>query len=186
MLNCDKCDKPAIVHEVTVRNGVKKELHLCIDHAREAGIEITAPQPINQLLTQFQVQKVASREKKSAALTCRNCGMTFAEFRRHSVLGCPECYVAFDSQLSPLIERSQGNATHHVGKTPQRAGGSIDQQRLIQQIVRELDEAVAAEQYERAAKLRDRLRNIKTDDPPIPQTTVRKARRTSSSEMRES
>ena len=39
MKKCDLCDKPAVVHEVTVKNGVKKEMHLCEEHADAAGID---------------------------------------------------------------------------------------------------------------------------------------------------
>src|SRR5690606_474116 len=37
-MKCDLCNRPAVVHEVTVKSGVKKEVHLCEVHAREAGI----------------------------------------------------------------------------------------------------------------------------------------------------
>jgi len=55
-----------------------------------------------------------------------------------------------------------------VGKTPRRAGGSIDRQRLIQRLAKELDSAVAAEQYERAAELRDRLQSLEQQSPSAP------------------
>jgi len=157
---CDHCDRPAIVHEVTVRNGVKSEMHLCEEHAREAGVAMpTPPKPINQLLTQFvisQTGKARARPRK----TCPTCGLSYARFRQGGTLGCADCYEAFADQLTPLIERAQNGATHHRGKAPRRAGGSVDRQLLIQQLVKELDQAVAAEQYERAAELRDRLRGL--------------------------
>ena len=59
-----------------------------------------------------------------------------------------------------MIERAHNGGNHHTGKTPNRAGTSIDRQLLIQRLVRELDHAVAAEQYERAAQLRDRLTSM--------------------------
>ncbi len=39
-LKCDYCDKPAVVHEVTVKNGQKNEVHLCEEHAQEAGVAL--------------------------------------------------------------------------------------------------------------------------------------------------
>lgn len=156
---CDHCDKPAVVHEVTVKNGVKSEVHLCHDHAQEAGVALPTHQPLNQLLTQFVISH-AAQSKARARKTCRTCGTTFAQFRQSGTLGCPDCYEAFEDQLAPLIERAQNGATHHGGKAPRRAGSSVDRQLKIQQLVKELDQAVAAEQYERAAKLRDRLRNL--------------------------
>ena len=155
---CNHCDKPAVVHEVTLKNGIKTETHLCQEHAEEAGVPMPTHQPINQLLTQFVISHSARAKVKSKA--CPGCGMTFARFRQGGTLGCAECYDAFEEQLAPLIERAQNGATDHRGKTPHRAGASVDRQRLISQLVKELDQAVAAEQYEQAAELRDRLRDL--------------------------
>ena len=159
MKQCDLCDKPAVVHELTVKNGVKKEVHLCEEHAAEAGVAMPTQQPINQLLTHF-VMSHSSKSGSVAKRSCPTCGITFGQFRQSGTLGCPDCYEAFEKQLAPLIERAQNGATHHRGKTPRRAGTSIDRTHLIRQLTKELDQAVAAEQYERAAKLRDRLRNM--------------------------
>ncbi len=102
----------------------------------------------------------SGKARSAAKRSCPTCGITFGQFRQSGTLGCPDCYEAFEKQLAPLIERAQNGATHHRGKTPRRAGTSIDRTHLIRQLTKELDQAVAAEQYERAAKLRDRLRNM--------------------------
>ncbi len=158
-MKCDLCNRPAVVHEVTVKSGVKKEVHLCEVHAREAGIVMPGQQPINQILSQFVISH-GSRAVKQAAKACSCCGLTFAQFRQSGRVGCAECYKAFENELSPLIERAQNGGTHHTGKSPRRAGVSLDRQLLIQRLLKELDHAVAAEQYERAAKLRDRLNSL--------------------------
>jgi protein arginine kinase activator len=158
-MKCDLCNKPAVVHEVTVRSGVKKEVHLCEHHAREAGITMPGQQPINQLLTQFVIAQ-SGKPAKTANKVCSGCGLSFAQFRQTGRVGCADCYRSFENELSPLIERAQNGGNHHTGKTPRRAGTSIDRQLLIQRLVKELDHAVAAEQYERAAKLRDRLSSM--------------------------
>lgn len=159
-MKCDLCDKPAVVHEVTVRSGIKKEVHLCETHAKDAGITLPGSQPINQLLTQFVISHAQKPAPKTAAKACPGCGLTFAQFRQVGKVGCFECYEVFADQLGPLISRAQAGGTHHSGKTPRRAGTSVDRQLLIQKLVRELDHAVAAEQYERAALLRDKLNSL--------------------------
>lgn len=171
MMKCDLCEKSAVVHEVVIRNGKKREVHLCEHHAKEAGVDLPDHQPLNKVLTQFVMSQsgsdtssAATRSASRARKTCANCGMTFARFRQTGTLGCSECYDTFETQLGALIERAHCGATHHSGKVPRRAGGNIDRQRLIQRLVKELDEAVAAEQYERAARLRDRLGNLESDD----------------------
>lgn len=162
-MKCDRCNKPAVVHEVTVRDGIKKELHLCEHHAMEAGIVLPGQQPINQLLSQFVISQTAKPAAKPVTKSCPGCGLSFAQFRQSGRLGCAECYQTFEKELSGLIERAQNGGTHHTGKSPKRAGTSIDRQLLIQRLVRELDHAVAAEQYERAALLRDRLQSMEIE-----------------------
>lgn len=170
-MKCDLCNKPAVVHEVTVKNGVKREIHLCEEHAAESGVAMPGQQPIDQLLTQFTISQgeeseeyekksISKVRKRSSRRTCPECGMNFEQFRKSGLLGCPTCYDTFEQQLTPLIERAQNGGGHHAGKAPRRAGTSIDRQRERQRLVKELDEAVNAEQYERAAKIRDTLRSL--------------------------
>ena len=164
-MKCDLCDKPAVVHEVTVRNGMKKEVHLCESHAKDAGIALPTT-PINQLLTQFVISPSggggggATKQAKAANKACPVCGLTFNQFRQTGKVGCPDCYRVFEELLSPLIERAQNGGTHHCGKTPRRCPASIDRHALMQRLMKELDHAVASEQYERAARIRDRIHNI--------------------------
>jgi protein arginine kinase activator len=164
-MNCDYCDKPAVVHEMTVKNGIKKEVHLCQEHAAEVGIDLPEQQPITQLLTHVTISQAPGRRRRERRV-CPTCETSYAEFRKTGTLGCPDCYEAFDALLSPLIERAQNGATHHAGKTPRRAGCSIDRQLHVQRLLKELDCAVAAEQYERAAQIRDQICTLRT-----PQTT---------------
>jgi protein arginine kinase activator len=155
-MNCDHCDKPAVVHETVVKNGVTKEVHLCQAHAAAAGYVLPEHQPLNQLLSSI----TPTGRRGAASVTCPECGMSVAQFRQAGTLGCEHCYEAFGKALEPLIERAHAGGTHHVGRAPRRSGDGIDLRALRMRLVRELDEAVAAEQYERAAELRDRLHEL--------------------------
>lgn len=165
-MNCDTegCPNEATVSETVIRGGKRVEKHLCEQCARKQGLVVQQHVPISELLSKFVVQQsggAAKSAEKSAH--CPSCSMTWAQFRQNGVLGCAECYRAFESDLSPLIERAHEGGTHHVGKAPRRAGGAaaaqVVQTRLAA-IRRELEQAVATEQYERAARLRDELRKI--------------------------
>lgn len=146
------------MHEVTVHKGQKVEKHLCEDCAKKDGIAVQSHAPINALLSKFVMSAGGAGEGGAKAASCPNCGMTWGEFRQHGLLGCAECYGVFEAHLGPLLERAQEGATHHVGKTPTRAGGSVDRQRLLASLRKRLNEAIAAERFEQAAKLRDELR----------------------------
>lgn len=177
-MQCDLCNKPAVVHEVTVKNGVKKEVHLCEEHAAESGFALPMQPPINKLLTQFVISHgshagAAAPVGKVSTRKCPECGLPYNQFRQSGILGCPQCYEAFAQQLAPLIQRAQDGATNHAGRTPRRAGKCIDRQLQRQRLIRELDQAVDTEQYERAAKIRDMLNSLEVETPQSPEEGAR-------------
>ncbi len=150
---CDNCGKPATVHLTEIADGKKVEKHLCEQCAGSEGITIKSNVPISQLLEDFILQ---SGEEKPPDLRCEVCGTTFAEFREHGLLGCPHDYDAF----APLLERAHEGADRHIGKVPARAGTDQRKQNALLRLRAELKGAVAAEDYERAAGLRDRIKEM--------------------------
>ncbi len=175
-MNCDRCDNEATVHELTVVNGVSHEKHLCEQCAAQDGVVFGSDSPVTELIGKLaaSIPDEPSIEVVSKSPTCGACGTTFAQFRQTGLLGCAQCYFAFEDRLAPMIERAHEGASQHVGKTPKRAleasrradgGKPIDQiladaslhAQQVQLLRKQLDEAVAAEQYERAATLRDEL-----------------------------
>lgn len=159
-MKCDHCDKPAVVHEVVIKAGATREVHLCAEHAAQKGYQVPTV-PVTQLLAQFAGAAVpAITRSASAATACPACGLTFAEFRQTGVLGCPNCYEAFMPQIGVVIERAQAGAVHHVGRVPRHLEGSAERAAMRSRLLQEIDAAVAAEQYERAASLRDRLQAL--------------------------
>jgi protein-arginine kinase activator protein McsA len=63
-------------------------------------------------------------------------------------------------QIGAVIERAQAGAVRHVGRAPARLEGLADRAAMRSKLLQELEAAVTAEQYERAASLRDRLKNL--------------------------
>lgn len=169
-MKCDQCDNEATVHEVTVREGEKIERHLCEQCAVQVGIAgESAASPIEIL--KMIVDPPATRQTKATA--CPTCGLTFEDFRTGGLLGCPNCYEAFEARLLPLIERAHEGGLQHCGKIPTRLCGQAQTSKtrvlaaLIEErahraaaIRRQLEEAVKTEQYERAAQLRDELTRL--------------------------
>jgi len=182
---CECNLREATVHEVVIRNGQKAERHLCEVCAREAGLGAPAPTQMADLLGKL----MASQPQKPKALTpakaaamaqasaaCPTCRSTFADFKATGMLGCPDCYQAFEALLTPLLERAQDGGMHHVGKIPQAAlersrrggdqaaasvlGSTADRARRVESLRKALEDAVAGEQYEKAARVRDELRQL--------------------------
>lgn len=181
---CDRCDNEATVHEVSVRHGMKVERHLCESCAAQHGIDasVTGSAVVANLVKSLMTQQGGTPHGRLPA--CRTCRMTFADFKQQGMLGCPDCYLSFEAFLGPLIERAQEGGVSHAGKTPARllsgaptgtrpparapepppaafAGPSRDEQ--IRELRRQLSKAVAAEQYEAAARLRDAIQSLSQD-----------------------
>jgi len=156
---CDKCDNPATVHMTEITGGKKTEKHLCEDCAEAEGITIKTNVPISQLLEDFVLQ-TSSDMQETPELECDLCGMTFAEYRDSTQLGCPNDYEAFAPALVGMIVRAQDGADQHVGKVPQRAGEAMRMQNEILRVRSELKRAVQHEDYEQAANLRDQIKKM--------------------------
>ncbi len=157
---CDHCDRPAEVHEIDPIKGTA--IHLCREHAVEAGFDVPTSPSLSGVLGGLGSMQVQITTERRGASTCNQCGLGFARFRKTGLLGCPECYESFAAQLESIIPRSQNGATSHVGRVPHQTEELVDLQALRRSILDELERAVATEQYERAAKLRDRLQTLGT------------------------
>lgn len=160
---CQNCgQRPATVHIVKQVNNHKEEYHLCEVCAREQG-QFTMELPnfsLQQLLASMLEQTpwgpmpgpVAPGESR-----CPSCGLTFREFKERGFFGCGRCYTHFENELLPLLRRMQGS-DRHTGKAPRRTGGLLRVRRDLEQLKRQLQQAVAAEEFEKAAELRDRIK----------------------------
>lgn len=160
-MKCDNCNKAATVHLTEIRNGKKIEKHLCEQCAAQSeGMpQVKGHTPINELLTNFVMAH--SGLQKEMSLTCDQCGVTWAEFRQNGLFGCEHDYDVFEKDLTPLLQRAHEGATHHTGKTPARTGGAPKPKKKsadVGKLRKELQRAVELEDYERAAKLRDQIR----------------------------
>lgn len=177
-MKCQQCDKPAVFHITELEGGGVRELHLCEDHARNylnqsepepgAPDEVEEGAPLGGVLTgPLGVGQTADELALLDQRACEMCGITFFEFRNQGRLGCPHDYVQFEKELEPLIANIHG-ATEHTGSRPsrpQRAGseplpeGTQDLTRAIG-LRREMKEAIALEEYEKARENRDAIRAI--------------------------
>ncbi len=159
-MKCDNCNKTATVHLTEIKHGKKIEKHLCEQcAAQNEGLPVKSHTPINELLTNFVMAHSGLQKEPSHA--CDNCAMTWAEFRQGGLFGCANDYQSFEKDLTPLLQRAHEGATHHVGKVPTRRGGSgvpMKRQADLTKLRKELAKAVESEDYERAAKLRDQIR----------------------------
>lgn len=152
---CEECNvRPAEVTITTVIGGESKTRHLCRECMKKYQ---------NGDMSSILAAILSSITLKNADpdITCPSCGQTLAQFRKTGMLGCAECYQSFREELKPLFARIQGR-TQHAGRRPPSSPEEQERIRKMEELRKLLDEAVAAEAYEKAAEYRDMLKDLQT------------------------
>ncbi len=160
---CDNCgSSDAIVNFTQIVKDEMSTFHLCEACAAEKGLE-PAPASTNLPLTDFLAHMGDERGQDDDVASdhqCSFCGLTFAQFRETGRLGCPHCYQTFEPHLRRLLRRIHGSV-QHVGKVylPPDPTAS-DMEKRLDGLRRKLHRAIEAEDFERAAEVRDQIRSM--------------------------
>lgn len=162
-MKCQFCSKPATVHLTDIVKSQKRELHLCQACAEAQNLVQKQELNLPAILQNLIGQQLGPQTGELARLACPACGIRYMEFRAQGRLGCPHDYAIFRTGLLPLLERIH-RATSHVGKRPRRHGGDSSRHAERVELRRRLREAVEAEAFEEAARLRDLLREREATD----------------------
>ncbi len=93
------------------------------------------------------------------ALKCPSCGSTLGEITSGGRVGCASCYRTFAEPLAVVIRALHGEASH-AGQLTAEARRRKERADCLARLKRQLKEAVTAEQFERAATLRDEIRRL--------------------------
>src|SRR6516225_6313500 len=159
-MKCQKCTKAATLHITEVLSDEQfEELHLCEECAQKYLYEPSA----EKLEGGKSSGASTAAEGEDSGLPnreCPNCGIKFVEFRNTGRLGCPHDYDEFREDLLPLLENIHGDPPKHAGKTPRRLPQTKQTQSELVVLRKQLLQAVNKENYEEAARLRDRIRQL--------------------------
>ena len=90
---------------------------------------------------------------------CTSCGTDLADLADQGRLGCPDCYRHFHGQLAAILTRFHGSDAH-VGLMPLSRTPEVHSRREIARFRSLIDLAVAREDYEEAARLRDQIEDL--------------------------
>jgi protein arginine kinase activator len=111
---------------------------------------------------------------------CESCGLTQQEFKKNGRFGCASCYDVFQKVLDPMLEGMHAGK-RHAGRAPadfvppvappakkpekkepeKKEKEPEFREKDIAALETELIQAIEAEEYERAAEIRDQIRQLK-------------------------
>lgn len=180
MYICQICKKaPATIHLTDIHNNIKKEVHLCESCAAEKGFNMQTAANLPQLLglaakKKAELLKQPPRDAEDD-MACPVCGFKWSDFRNKGRLGCPNDYVAFGARMKSLVTGQLAQTATaeldlvHVGKVPpgiHPAGDATHS--ALRNLDRRLKQAVAAEHYEEAARIKAEIDALKAPRKAAP------------------
>lgn len=162
---CQFCKtRTATIHFTNVDGSTVQKIHICRQCAEEQGFENLKNSNFEKhdlIAGLMDASTTAGKAGQRAASRCPGCGRTYAAFSKSASLGCSKCYECFDADIVKVLKRIHGNA-RHLGKVPRRFCTDVaTARRRIRELKGALRAAVEAEDYERAAVLRDEIESLR-------------------------
>lgn len=155
-LKCDLCGEPATVHLTQIVNSKMHKVDLCEACAQAKGVTDPGGFSLADLLINASLAAENPATGPADPARCPDCSFTPSDFKKLGRFGCPRCYQVFSRMVAPMLENMH-KGTKHTGKIPEKALRRRSLAQRLAELETGLAEAVKAERYEDAARLRDEL-----------------------------
>ncbi len=177
-MKCEICNEnDATIHIKEIVGGKQKSLHICPTCAAAKNKDEKIFEGLNLAEILFNVSSQLSESalpegeinhdskmtsSPHATVSCSICGWNTLKFQETGHLGCANCYEVFRKILEPAFQNMHKGAMH-LGKEPGAEAGKSSTRLSMQimQLQKQLQQCVAREEFEEAAKLRDRINELK-------------------------
>ena len=130
-----------------------KKMNFCETCAQKKGINDPSGFAITELLLGLGLTQDTTA---TTELTCSVCDLTQSQFKKTGRLGCSACYDLFIEELMPML-RNMHPSLVHVGKAPRHFVQAQKEKESMECLQQQLQQAIAEEEYEHAAQLRDQI-----------------------------
>lgn len=164
---CEICHlREATIRFTQVVNLEKKEIAICKECAEKKGLSnpmAGLQKFLGGLLSAHNVSDVFENEqiRESEDTTCPTCGTSWNNFKHGGLFGCSNCYRSFEENLKILLRRIHGS-NKHIGNRPARLR-EINYDLNLEELKVQLQKAIEQENYERAASLRNRIKDLEAN-----------------------
>ncbi len=155
---CYECGKEGA--EIKIREidetGTLNIKYICRECAVKKGIIMAEKRKLMDIFNEFMVDVNENDER----IVCKNCGTKFSEFKKTGLLGCEECYESFKTELTNLFSMIYNDDFLYKGDPPEKGENKIWKKYMKDYLKEKLEILVEKEDYERAARIRDILKNM--------------------------
>lgn len=162
---CEECKQNEASYTVSVMMGDEVSTrHLCGDCMDKMNSSI-ASGDMKSLLSSI-LSAITGKDTSDAPqkeIICPRCHTSLSQFTRTGRLGCPACYEAFHEQLQPMLLQIHGRV-QHAGRKPLRTAAAQRNRSRQENLSRQMEQAVAVEDFETAARIRDQLKALAAEE----------------------
>lgn len=176
---CKRCGKnnAEIYYKQTV-NGKTNEYALCSKCAEELKKEGKLNIKLPSMFDDFDISSIGGGlfgmndlfslpfEQKRARVAekkrCTLCSSTFDELVKSGKVGCAKCYEVFAEELGRTVESIHGRVKYS-GKIPKKHRAKETKEDKIKALKNEMKAAVKAQEFEKAAEIRDAIRTLENE-----------------------
>lgn len=161
---CQNCgENPANLWVTKIMDGNVSKHHLCDECFRKLSgysLPFTVALPMDMISPFPGMSENIFSSKQARLKVCKNCSASWSDFIQNGYLGCPICYESFSNFLDPIIQDIHSSKTYR-GKIPQRLPEDVKLKASLNQLKQKLFSSIDNENYEEAAKIRDKMNNLK-------------------------
>lgn len=162
-MNCDKCGKASVYHSTLIINGVSKSTNLCRDCAMKEGVFTNETSIFDELFAPFS--DLLSFEKVED-IVCPVCKTTLKQLKSSLMVGCPNCYEAFNKEIQEIVKRIAPFSSHKqdIESIKKEKNKPATKQDKIATLRAEMAQAVKEERYEDASKIKKKIQKLESEN----------------------
>lgn len=153
-MRCQSCGKKeaTITYKENI-NGNKQEMYFCEDCAKKLGFISFSNifSPIFSNIPEYLFNQ-------TDVIKCLNCGYTLKDYSDTGLFGCQKCYDTFSTELDNMFLKYHGKNRHT--KLVNAKVLNKNSNSNLEELKKNLKEAIDKEEYENAAIIRDKIKDI--------------------------
>lgn len=158
---CELCNKneATIVIKQISDDGTTVVHNICEECTRKFNVDLSGAdnRGVAELFKAIEQKKVEQAEK----ITCPSCGTKLSDIVKYKHIGCADCAFYFKSIIEQMMLKQSPNIKY-MGLRPKKFNivNRPTESEIISNLKQQLHQAVEIENYELAAYLRDRIKEL--------------------------
>ena len=156
---CDKCKKyEACYHSTLIVNGESKSTHLCEHCATKEGV---FNKRYNSIFDEFRSLTNFLGFDDFEDKACPSCHWSLRQFKNSGLLGCSDCYNAFEDEIEDIVKRIQPYTENKLDNIEFKVETKdlTKEQKLIT-LKADLQKAIKEERYEDAGVINKEIKKL--------------------------